>query len=147
MHGIQAIELTSAHGMCFHAYDLSLHPMLASYEVQGIDAPLLGIYHKRQFEGVTFSPMRGSTSLMTGLVFLAKARILARSVRILTGTKRAVATIAQFQKAASHISSFNPKTSISIQKHHPYTGMNSETSGDSKNTFLHCGYVLSTVGW
>ncbi len=38
---------------------------------------------------------------------------------------------------------FNPETSILIQKRHPYTGnLNSETSGDSKNTFLHCGDVL-----
>ncbi len=37
---------------------------------------------------------------------------------------------------------FNPKTSIFIQRRHPYTGdLNSETSGDSKNTFLHCGDV------
>ena len=52
----------------------------------------------------TFSPMRGSTSLMTGLVALAKALILARSVMILTGRNLAVATIAQFQKAAAHMS-------------------------------------------
>ena len=33
--------------------------------------------------------------------------------------------------------------SIAIQKRHPYTGnVNSETSGDSKNAFLHCGDVL-----
>jgi len=33
----------------------------------------------------------------------------------------------------------NPETSISIQKRHPYTGnLNLETSGDSKNAFLHC---------
>ncbi len=38
---------------------------------------------------------------------------------------------------------FNPKTSILIQKRHPYTGkLSSETSGDSKNAFLHCGDVL-----
>jgi len=38
---------------------------------------------------------------------------------------------------------FNPKTSILIQKRHPYTGnLNSETSGDSKNAFLHWGDVL-----
>ncbi len=36
---------------------------------------------------------------------------------------------------------FDPKTSTLIQKCHPYTG-NSETSGDSKNVFLHCGDVL-----
>ncbi len=36
----------------------------------------------------------------------------------------------------------NPATSTLIQKRHPYTGnLNSETSGDSKNTFLHCGDV------
>ena len=96
--------------------------------------------HKRQFDWVTFSPMRGSTSLMTGLVFLAKARILARSVRILTGTSLAVATIAQFQKAASHISSFSiPKRLFEFRKHHPYTGnLKSGTSGDSRTIFLHC---------
>ena len=38
---------------------------------------------------------------------------------------------------------FDPKTSILIQKRHPYTeNLNSETSGDSKNAFLHCGDVL-----
>jgi len=37
---------------------------------------------------------------------------------------------------------FNPKTSILIQKRHPYTGnLNSEMPGDSKNAFLHCGHV------
>ncbi len=41
---------------------------------------------------------------------------------------------------------FNPETSISIQKRHPYTGnLNSETSGDSKNAFLHCGDVSDDV--
>ena len=35
-----------------------------------------------------------------------------------------------------------PEKCILIQKRHPYTGnLNSETSGDSKNTFLHCGDV------
>ncbi len=33
--------------------------------------------------------------------------------------------------------------SILIQKRHPHTGnLNSETSGDSRNAFLHCGDVL-----
>jgi len=37
----------------------------------------------------------------------------------------------------------NPETTISIQKRHPYTGnLNSETSGDSKNTSLLCGNVI-----
>ncbi len=37
----------------------------------------------------------------------------------------------------------NPKTSILIQKRHLYTGNpNSETSGDNKNAFSHCGDVL-----
>ncbi len=37
----------------------------------------------------------------------------------------------------------NFETSISIQKRHSYTrNLNSETSGDSKNAFLHCGDVL-----
>ena len=37
----------------------------------------------------------------------------------------------------------SPKLSILIQKRHPYTGtLNSETFGDSKNAFLHCGDVL-----
>ena len=35
---------------------------------------------------------------------------------------------------------FGPKTSLSMQKSHPYTGhLNSETSRDSKNAFVHCG--------
>ena len=35
---------------------------------------------------------------------------------------------------------FNPNTSISIQKRHPYTGnLNVKLSGDRKNAFLHCG--------
>jgi len=38
---------------------------------------------------------------------------------------------------------FNPKTSIPIQKRHPYTGnLHSGTSGDSRNAFLHWGDVL-----
>jgi len=41
---------------------------------------------------------------------------------------------------------FNPKTSILIQKRHPYPGnLNRETSGDSKNAFLHCGDVLAPL--
>ncbi len=37
----------------------------------------------------------------------------------------------------------NPETSVFIQERHPYTGnLNSETSGDSINAFLHCGDVL-----
>ena len=40
---------------------------------------------------------------------------------------------------------FNRKTSILIQKHHPYTGdLNREASGDCKCVFLHCGDVLGT---
>ncbi len=36
----------------------------------------------------------------------------------------------------------NPKTSVLIQKRRPYTeNLNSETPGDSKNTFLHWGDV------
>jgi len=36
----------------------------------------------------------------------------------------------------------NPKTSISIPKRHPSTEkLNSETSGNIKNAFLHCGDV------
>ncbi len=38
---------------------------------------------------------------------------------------------------------FNPKTSIFIQRRHPYTeNLNSQKSGDSQNTFLHCGDVV-----
>ena len=38
---------------------------------------------------------------------------------------------------------FNHKTSILNQKRHPYSGiLNRETSGDSKNAFLHRGDVL-----
>ena len=41
---------------------------------------------------------------------------------------------------------FNLETSILIQKSHPYTGnLNTETSGDSENTFLHCGDVSALV--
>ena len=37
----------------------------------------------------------------------------------------------------------HPEMSISIQKRHHYPGhLNSETSGDSYNMFLHCGDVL-----
>ena len=39
---------------------------------------------------------------------------------------------------------FNPKTFNLIQKCHPYTGnLNRETSGDSKDVFLHCGDVVA----
>ncbi len=45
-----------------------------------------------------------------------------------------------------HTALFNPETSILFQKRHPYTGnLNRETSGDSKNAFLHCGDVLATI--
>ena len=38
---------------------------------------------------------------------------------------------------------FNPETSIATQKRHPYPGtLSSETCGDIKNAFLHCGDVL-----
>ncbi len=38
----------------------------------------------------------------------------------------------------------NPETYISIQKCCPYTRhLNSETSGESKNTFVHCGDALA----
>ncbi len=41
----------------------------------------------------------------------------------------------------------NPETSILIQKRHSYTrNLNSETPGDSKITFLHCGDVLGQHG-
>ena len=41
---------------------------------------------------------------------------------------------------------FNPKTSILIQKRHPYNGnLKSETLGDSKNEFLHWGDVLANA--
>ncbi len=41
-----------------------------------------------------------------------------------------------------HTALFNPETSILIQKRYPYTGnLNSETPGESKNAFLHCGDV------
>ena len=41
--------------------------------------------------------------------------------------------------AASHV--HNSSFSL-IQVHHRYTGnINSDTSGDSENTFLHCGNV------
>ena len=51
---------------------------------------------------------------------------------------RAMSECLQLQKAL-----INPKTSILIQKRHPYTrNLNSEMSGDSENAFLHCGDVL-----
>ena len=44
------------------------------------------------------------------------------------------------------VSSFNPKTSIWIQKCHPYTGnLNSKMSGDSTNAFQYCEDVLVVV--
>jgi len=47
------------------------------------------------------------------------------------------------QYLGHNIALFNPEPSILIQKRHPYTGnLNSETCGDSKNVFLHCGDVL-----
>ena len=50
-----------------------------------------------------------------------------------------------FYEAGYHTALFSPKTSISIQKHHPYTGiLNSEASGDSDNAFPHCGDVLGS---
>ncbi len=46
-----------------------------------------------------------------------------------------------------HGALFHPKTSILIQKRHPYTGnLNSETCGDSQKTCLHCGDVLGMWG-
>ncbi len=37
-----------------------------------------------------------------------------------------------------HAALFNPETSISCQKRHPYTGnLNSKTPGDSENVFFH----------
>lgn len=52
-------------------------------------------------------------------------------------------TAAQLQTADT-VALSNPKTSILIQSHHPYTeNMNPETSGDSKHTFLHCGDALA----
>ncbi len=40
----------------------------------------------------------------------------------------------------------NPTTTISIQKRHAYTrNLHSETSGDSKTAFLHCGDVSDHV--
>ena len=37
----------------------------------------------------------------------------------------------------------NPETSILIEKRHSHTRiLKSETSGDSKNAFLHCGDVV-----
>ncbi len=45
--------------------------------------------------------------------------------------------------AAGITALFNPKTSISIQTRHPYTGnLNSETSEDSQNAFLYCGDIF-----
>ena len=42
-----------------------------------------------------------------------------------------------------HSPLFNSETSNPIQKRHPYTeNLNSETSGNSRYAFLHCGDVL-----
>jgi len=50
----------------------------------------------------------------------------------------------QQQQQVGCVALFSPKTSILIQKRHPHTGnLNSETPGDSKNTFLHCRDVLA----
>ncbi len=41
------------------------------------------------------------------------------------------------------IALFNPKTSISTQKRHPYTGnLSSERLRDSENAFLHWAYLF-----
>ena len=43
---------------------------------------------------------------------------------------------------------FIPETSIIIQKRRPHNGyLNSETPGDSKNAFLHCGDVSGCSEW
>ena len=49
------------------------------------------------------------------------------------------------QQACRHIALLtSSKTSIVVQKRHPYTGnLNSEVSGDIKNAFLPCGDVLA----
>jgi len=53
-----------------------------------------------------------------------------------------------YDQGNDNIALFNPETSISIQKQHPYTGnLNSGTPGDSKNAFLHCGDVLDDKAW
>ena len=45
-----------------------------------------------------------------------------------------------------HFALLNPKTCTLAQKCHPYTAnLNSETSEDSKNAFLHCGDVLAPL--
>jgi len=50
--------------------------------------------------------------------------------------------VSQQRKAAL----LNPKKTILIQKRHSYTrNLNSETSGDSKNVFLHCGDVSNVA--
>jgi len=46
------------------------------------------------------------------------------------------------QLICSQVALFHPEMSIFVQKCHPYTeNLNSETPGDSKNAFLHCGDV------
>ena len=50
--------------------------------------------------------------------------------------------VSQQRKAAL----LNFKMYSLIQEHHPYTGtLNSETSGDSENTFLHCGDIQGLI--
>ncbi len=45
-----------------------------------------------------------------------------------------------------YLALLNPETSDLIQKRHPYAGIiNSETSGDSKNAFLHCGDAVGVI--
>ena len=46
------------------------------------------------------------------------------------------------QQEDSHTASIDPKTSVQLQKCHPYTeNLNSELSRDSDNAFLHQGDV------
>lgn len=48
--------------------------------------------------------------------------------------------------AGRTIALLDPDMSVLIQRHHSYTRvLNSETSGDSKNTVLHCGDVSDRV--
>ena len=73
----------------------------ATGRIQLMPMAMAGLMWQSCAAVLTFSPMIGSTNRMTGLVAFAKALILARSVMTLTGRNLAVATIAQFQNAAT----------------------------------------------
>ena len=85
---------------------------------------------------------------MGGLAtWLAATALLGRAYPLhLQPQVRSVSTCFTFGQVLKTAALLNPEISTSIQIHHPYTGnLNSETPGDSKNTFLHCGDVLGLL--